>query len=166
MKRTKRSRQVRLTPAEISAKLARKRPWYSRAADFMTHYFGTVNFFVINAVFFLIWILVNTGLLPGIAPFDPFPFNFLTMFVSLEAIFLSVIVLISQNKESEVADLRDELDFEINVRAENEITKILNMLEEIREKIGLPPETDKELLEMEQPTDIEQLEAEIQSREP
>lgn len=165
MKRKKISRKTHVNPVELTERIARKRAWYSRAADFMTHYFGTINFFVINALFFLTWILINTGAIPGITPFDPFPFNFLTMFVSLEAIFLSVIVLISQNKESEIADIRDELDFQINVRAEDEITKILNMLEEIREKMGLPRETDKELLEMEQRTDIEELEREIKTRQ-
>ena len=126
-------------------------------ADSLTRAFGTVWFLVVNAMFFIVWILVNTGVWPLVPAFDPFPFIFLTMFVSLEAIVLSVVVLISQNRASDIADMREELDFEINVRAEEEVTRILVMLDEIHDHLGLDPLDDDELAEMKQRIDVKAL---------
>lgn len=145
--------------------LSKKKKWYDRAADFMTKIFGTVGFLVINALFFIAWILINLHFFPGIPAFDPYPFNFLTMFVSLEAIVLSIVVLVSQNKASEIADLRQELDFEIDVHAEREITRIIKMLKGIHNHLGMKPENDNELKAMEKDINIEKLEKEIKSRE-
>ncbi len=126
-------------------------------ADAMTRWFGTVWFLAGNALFFLVWILINIGTFSSIVPFDPFPFEFLTMFVSLEAIFLSVIVLISQNRAGRIADMREDLDLEINIRSEEEITRIINMLDEIHDHLGLPAEDDEELRHMKERTDVEKL---------
>lgn len=134
---------------------------YDKMADFMTRYFGTVSFFMWNAVFFVVWIVINVGLIEQIPIFDPYPFNFLTMFVSLEAIFLSVIVLISQNRASDIADMREELDFEINVEAEQEITHVLKMLEEIHKHLGLDYKRDRELRQMKRAKDIKKIGDEI-----
>lgn len=131
-------------------------------ADFMTNYFGTVSFFTANAILFASWTVLNLGLVPGIKIFDPYPFNFLTMVVSLEAIFLSVIVLISQNRSSKIADLREETNFAINARAEEEITKILKILDEVHDHIGLNPIDDQELTEMKKNLDIEELERRLE----
>ena len=126
-------------------------------ADAMTRWFGTVWFLVVNAIVFLVWILVNTGIWPIIPVFDEFPFILLTMFVSLEAIFLTVIVLISQNRAGRIADMREDLDFEINVRSEEEITRIINMLDEIHDHLGLDSRDDEELTSMKKKTDITKL---------
>ncbi len=127
---------------------------FDQIADFFTHSFGTVIFLILNVIFFLLWILINTGKTP-IGVFDPFPFGLLTMIVSLEAIFLTIIVLISQNRAGNIAYLRDEIDFEINVQAEDEITKILNILDEIHDHLGLKAEDDNELATMKQKTNLE-----------
>lgn len=141
----------------FKARMKLQKTWYDRLADFLTKSFGTLNFFIVHAIFFVIWIFINAGKIPGISAFDPFPFNFLTMVVSLEAIFLSIIVLVSENRQNEIADMREELDFEINVRAEQEITKILQMLEKIHGHLGLNTEEDPELMEMEERIDIKKL---------
>lgn len=133
-------------------------------ADGLTQGFGTVWFLVINIIFFIIWILVNSGTWPIMAVFDPFPFTLLTMFVSLEAIILSVVVLISQNRASEIADRREELDFEINVQAEEEITRMITMLDEIHDHLGLDPIDDDELVRMKEKIDIKKLGDQIQNR--
>ena len=150
--------------AGFKARLHIKKTWYDRAAHWMTSVFGTVGFLVFNLIFFAIWILINTNFFPNIPAFDPFPFNFLTMFVSLEAIVLSVVVLISQNKESKIADLREELDFEINVRAEKEITRIIKMLRGIHNHLGMRPENDPEIKEMQEDINIKKLEADIENQ--
>ncbi|MCI0444340.1 DUF1003 domain-containing protein, partial [bacterium] len=96
--------------------------------DQVTDFTGSVAFLVINSLWFIVWIVINLNLIPGIKAFDPFPFALLTMTVSLEAIFLSIFVLITQNRQSKIADLRQEIDLQINMIAEEEITKVMQML--------------------------------------
>ncbi len=89
-----------------------------RAADQVTAFAGSLNFVYIHSVWFGIWILINIGILGAALEFDKFPFGLLTMIVSLEAIFLATFVMVSQNRQSARADIRSQLDFETNVRAE------------------------------------------------
>src|SRR5687768_7524516 len=79
----------------LKAKADAKRSQPEKVADWMTAHFGSMGFLALNVGWFLIWLVVNAGLFPGIAAFDPFPFSLLTMIVSLEAIILSVFVMIS-----------------------------------------------------------------------
>ncbi len=141
----------------LEERLELEKRWSDRVAGFLTSSFGTVSFLLCNVTIFFIWILINIGLIKGITPFDPFPFGLLTMVVSLEAIFLSVIVLISQNRTSKIADLRQELDFIVTLQAEEEITRILTMLDEVHDHLGLNPKDDKELTEMKRKIDINRL---------
>src|SRR2546421_7375314 len=89
-----------------------------RAADQVTSFAGSLNFVYIHSVWFGIWILLNVGMLGASLKFDKFPFGLLTMIVSLEAIFLSTFVMVSQNRQAARADVRSELDFETNIRGE------------------------------------------------
>lgn len=131
----------------FEAQALKKRSFSIRIADDLAAIFGSSTFLLLNVVWFFIWIIINTGLLPEIKPFDPFPFGLLTMIVSLEAIVLAAIILVSQNRQSYVASLREELDLQINLIAEEEITKALKVLAEIRAKLGIK-EKDPELEEM------------------
>ena len=122
----------------------------------VAHFAGTTAFVYINAAFFAIWILLNVGLF-GLKPFDPFPFVMLTTVVSLEAIFLSLFVLLSQNRMQRVADERSELDLQINLLAEHELTRLMIAVDLIVEKMGieLPHEYQKEELEADvKPADV------------
>lgn len=138
-----------------------RRKWYHKFADGMTAFLGSIAFLIINTAWFILWVLWNNNLVPGLQPFDPYPYSFLTMVVSLEAIFLSVVVLISQNRQADIADLREEIDFNINVRAEQEITRILRMLDEIHDHLGLNPDDDEELLDMKKSVNIDEIEQQI-----
>ena len=89
-----------------------------RAADRITAFAGSLNFVYIHSVWFGIWIAINVGVLGASLKFDKFPFGLLTMIVSLEAIFLSTFVMVSQNRQAARADVRSELDFETNLRSE------------------------------------------------
>ena len=89
-----------------------------RAADSITTFSGSMRFVYIHSVWFGIWILLNVGLFSGALEFDKYPFGLLTMIVSLEAIFLSTFVMISQNRQASRADIRSQLDFETNLRSE------------------------------------------------
>jgi uncharacterized membrane protein len=89
-----------------------------RAADRVTAFAGSLRFVYLHSIWFGIWVVVNAGLLGTSVEFDKFPFGLLTMIVSLEAIFLSTFVMVSQNRQSARADIRSELDFETNLRSE------------------------------------------------
>jgi uncharacterized membrane protein len=135
--------------------------WADKIADFLTESFGTTWFLLLNLLFFAFWLLTNTGVL-GIEPFDPFPFNFLTMVVSLEAIFLAIIVLMSQNRASKIADIRQKMDFEVNVRAEEEITKIILLIDKLHGHLGVKHFKDPELKEMEKHTNLQEIQREAE----
>ena len=142
----------------LKAKMNLKRTLTDKCADRINSAFGSMPFFAFHLVVFALWVLTNTGFIPGISSFDPYPFSFLTMLVSLEAIFLSIFVLISQNRESDVADLREEVDLQLNIGAEKEITRILIMLDEIHDKLGLNPVDDAELKRMKKTINMERME--------
>ena len=94
--------------------------------------------------------------------FDPFPYGLLTMIVSLEAIFLSTFVLISQNRLSEEADRRADLDLHIGLLTEAELTKVLKMLHSVTDKLGIENDDADELADLELPTNPEDVLAEIE----
>lgn len=124
------------------------RTWPEKVADAVTENTGSITFLLINLYWFFAWIILNIEVIPGIIPFDPFPFGLLTMIVSLEAIVLAIFVLVSQNRAAKISALRDELQLQVNLIAEEEITKVLEVLSDIRGKVGIrkpDPELEKML---------------------
>ncbi len=152
------------TIRSFKAKVNAKRSTADKIADLMTASFGTVAFLTFNALFFIAWILWNTGSIAGLAPIDPFPFGLLTMVVSLEAIFLAIIVLISQNREARVAELREEVELYINTYAENEITKVMYLLTLLLDKQGIDLTKDEDLKDMLANIDSEVIEQELEKQ--
>jgi len=128
--------------------MSQQRTFAERLADAITYIFGDLKFAVLNFVWFFGWIIWNMDWVPGLKPFDPFPFGLLTMIVSLEAIFLSIFVLISQNRSAKIDKLRSEIDLQINLTAEQEITKVLSMLKILLEKNGVDFSHDEDLPRM------------------
>src|SRR5204863_2627636 len=110
---------------------------------------------------FSIWVLINTGHL-GVPAFDPFPYGLLTMVVSLEAIFLSALVLITQNRLTAEVERRADLDLHIGLLTEHELTRVLQMLDAIQEKLGIENDSDSELTDLEMETRPEDVLAEIE----
>jgi uncharacterized membrane protein len=108
-----------------------------RIGDAITSFAGSMAFVYIHTVWFGFWILLNVGLIhiPSISEFDPFPFGLLTLIVSLEAIFLSTFVLISQNRLACASERRAELDLQVNLLAEQKATKALEMLDQIARQL-------------------------------
>lgn len=102
-----------------------------RFSDAVARHAGRVWFISTHAIWFGGWLILNSGYVPGIHPFDPFPYQFLTFVVSLEAIFLSLFILMSQNRSNRQADARSHLDLQINLLAEQESTKILHLLQSL-----------------------------------
>ena len=131
----------RMRKMEDWSKLHRSVP--DRAAEAVARFCGRISFVWIHAVLFAVWILWNV--LPKLPRFDPYPFTFLTLCVSLEAIFLSSFILISQNYEMRVTERRTQLDLQINLLAEQENTKILALLELMAKKMGAIEADDPEI---------------------
>jgi uncharacterized membrane protein len=136
-----------------------KRSTADRVAAFVAQFCGSVAFVWIHALVFGAWIGWNV--IPGLRHFDPYPFIFLTLCVSLEAIFLSSFILISQNYEMRVAERRNQLDLQINLLAEQENTKMLQLLDRMARKMGLYEEDDPEIQVLEQATRPETLARQI-----
>ena len=149
------------TIVHLRLKAARERTPEQRIADAITSFSGRMIFVYIHIVWFSAWILLNSGLF-GMEPFDPFPYGLLTMIVSLEAIFLSTFVLISQNRMVELAEKRADLDLHIDLLTEYELTRVLQMLRAIQEKMGIADEEDEELSDLEMETKPEAVLAEIE----
>lgn len=149
----------------LKARANVKRTRSERLADQMTSGFGSMPFLIANAVWFAAWMVVNLGWIGGVQPFDPFPFGLLTMIVSLEAIVLAIVVLISQNRAERIADLREEVALQVEEISEREITKVLALVVQLLQQQGIDVSEDEELRAMLQMTDTEgltkQLEQEV-----
>ena len=129
-----------------------KRSLQDKIADLITDFSGSMAFVYIHTILFTVWLVMNVGgnhNIFGFKPFDPYPFQLLTLIVSLEAIFLSTFVLVSQNRMGAQADKRAELDLHVGLLSEHEITRILKMLDAIQDKLGIDNERDPELSELE-----------------
>lgn len=135
--------------------------WPDVLAKKLTNYFGNIWFFCALLIFVAGWMFLNSGIVSGMSIIDEYPFILLVMCVQLFEVFLSVIVLINQNREGAIAEVRTQMDFEINVQAEREITKILHMLEEVHLHLDIAKK-DAELEVMKEKIDIEKIKEEIE----
>ena len=134
-----------------------------RIANTITRFAGSMRFVYLHVLFVAFWVVANLGQLPGIPKFDP-TFVILAMAASVEAIFLSTFVLITQNQMSVAADKRAELDLQISLLAEHEITKLAGLLSAIAERLGVESEVDAEVEELKQDVAPEAVLDEIEER--
>lgn len=119
---------------ELERAAKEERTSSDRVASRIANFCGSMTFVGVHVIWFGIWILINS--IPGIPHIDPFPFTFLTLVVSLEAIFLSTFILISQNHDTKISERRNHLDLQINLLSEQENTEMLRMLRAIADKVG------------------------------
>jgi uncharacterized membrane protein len=117
--------------AKLEASFVKNRSAADKLADWIGSFSGSVTFVICHVAIYGLWILINLKLIPGLKPFDPYPFLLLSVVVSVEAIFLSTFVLMKQNRMSRQADQRDHLDLQINLLAEREMTMVLQLLQRI-----------------------------------
>lgn len=106
----------------VNEEIASDLSWGQKIANFIAEFSGSMPFLFINAAIFAGWVLINLDLIPGLTAFDPYPFGFLTMAVSLEAIFLSIFVLLAQNLQAAKDKIRSDIEYDINLKAELEIS--------------------------------------------
>ena len=108
----------------VNQEMEDKRTTVQKAADWIAAFSGSILFLAIHIVIFATWIVVNLGWIPGVPAFDPFPYGLLTMVVSLEAIILSVFVLLSQNRQAAKESVRADIEYDVNLKAELEVAHL------------------------------------------
>ncbi|MDO8660658.1 MAG: DUF1003 domain-containing protein [Candidatus Woesearchaeota archaeon] len=123
--------EIMVKTKNLAEEARKQETWSDKVADKIAIFCGNMIFVYAHALIFLAWVLYNWNNATG---FDPYPFGVLTMLVSLEAIILSSFILISQNRQSSVSDLRSELDYQVNLRSEKLISEVRAMLHEMNGK--------------------------------
>jgi len=118
----------------VNEEMEEKLPTLQRIADWIAWFSGSMLFLIINGLWFTIWISINVFPL-GLPQFDPFPFGLLTMIVSLEAIFLSCFVLISQNRQAAKDKIRSDIEYDVNIKAELEVAHLHEKVDHIHEQM-------------------------------
>jgi uncharacterized membrane protein len=158
--RRKRRYVANLAFGAIKAQHAANRSLLERFVDMLNEVASSTAFLVIHVACFTFWVLWNTGHM-GIRPIDPYPFGLMTTIVSLEAIFLSIFVLMAQQRESAIAELREELGLQVNLRVEQEVTKTLQLVAGLYTRLGHRVSDDPELVHMLQPLDVKAIERDL-----
>jgi uncharacterized membrane protein len=143
------------------------RTFSERAGDQVTKFAGSVIFLFLHILFILTWVAVNIGAIPAVKPFDPFPFGILSIAVSSEAVFLTIFVLISQNRMSRQEEKRAHLDLQVSMLAEQELTTLLQMQQKICQHLGVNvTEEKKEVKDFAKATDVHELARELDQKLP
>ena len=135
-----------------------------RVADAITRFTGSMRFVYLHVVIFGAWIIINLGAIPWVPRFDP-SFVILAMVASVEAIFLSTFILITQNRMTATAEKRAELDLQINLLAEHEVTKLVAMVAAVADRLGVKTEVDEEISELKEDVVPEAVLDEIDDRQ-
>lgn len=159
-RRMRRSAGINTAFRAIKAEAASHRSPMEVLADRMIGVASATPFLVIHAFAFIAWIYWNLPF-SGLPKFDPYPYGMLTLMVSLEAIFLSIFVLMTQSRESRIGELREELTLQVNLRMEEEITKTLHLVAGLYARMNLTLADDPELRAMLEPLDPKKMEADL-----
>lgn len=150
---------------EVRRETERRMSLEDRVADAITGFAGSMRFVYAHVVLFGGWLLLNTGVVPGVRPWDPFPFVMLAMFASVEAIFLSTFVLISQNRMSVLSERRADLDLQVSLLSEHEVTRLVQMVDALCLHLGVRMERAEDLEELKEDVRPEVVMEEIQAAE-
>jgi uncharacterized membrane protein len=138
-----------------------------RLADAVGVFAGGPLFVVLHLVLLVTWLLINSGRIPSLRPFDPYPFSLLGVIVAVEAVILSSFILMRQNRMMRRGERRDHLNLQVDLLAEKEITKLLQMVRAICGHMGLQNiMADKEIRDLSQNTSIESISQTLEDRLP
>jgi uncharacterized membrane protein len=153
--------------ARMEREFLDQRDWKDKLGDSIANFIGKMSFILFHAIGIAVWFFVNSGAISAITPFDPFPYVLLTMIVSLEGVLIAAFVLMKQNRMSRRADQRDHLNLQIDLLAEKEITKMLELQRLICRKLGVEEAfADAETKELAENTAVETLARELEHRLP
>jgi uncharacterized membrane protein len=154
------------TVARLEQEFLEQRTTTDRVGDAITGFAGTMKFVILHIIVLTGWFIVNSGVVSFIRPFDPFPYVLMTMMVSLEGVLLATFILMKQNRMSRRADQRDHLNLQIDLLAEKEITKILQLQRHLCQHFGIAAANDAEGVAMSQHTAVEDLARELEKKLP
>src|ERR1700674_5955293 len=136
-----------------------------RVSELITKFVGNTVFLLAQLILISAWILVNLGVIPGVAAFDPFPFGVLALIVSSEGVFLTVFVLISQGRMARQSDRRSHLGLQVSMLSEQELTTILQMLQKLCQHMGVNVDSSKqEVQSFSKTTDVHKLASELEGQ--
>jgi uncharacterized membrane protein len=150
---------------QVRQREERRKSVSERIADAVTRFAGSMWCVYVHALLFGGWIICNLGWIAGIRPWDPFPFVMLAMIASVEAIFLSTFILISQNHMARIADRRAELSLQISLLSEHELTRVVQMLDVIAQRLDVPRPPEAEMEDIKQDIQPEKVVEQIERAE-
>src|SRR6202158_1845541 len=138
-----------------------------RASDTIVKFIGSLTFLLLHALLVAAWTLINLNVIPGIKPFDPFPFGILALVVSSESVFLTIFVLIRQSRMARQSERRSHLDLQVSMLSEQELTTILQMLQKLCQHMGVNVDSSKqEIRSFSKTTDVHKLASELEDKLP
>ena len=144
-----------------------RRTLTERISDVITKLVGNMGFLLAHLILLSGWSLVNLHVIPGLKPFDPFPFGVLALVVSSQSVFLTIFVLISQNRMARQSERRSHLDLQVGMLSEQELTTVLQMLQKLCQHMGVNVDSSKqEVQSFSKTTDVHKLASELQNKLP
>lgn len=153
--------------AKLEHDALERRTATERVSDIITKLVGNVRFLAIQLLLIAGWCLANLHIIPGLKPFDPFPFGVLALVVSSESVFLTAFVLISQSRMARQSERRSHLDLQVSMLSEQELTTILQMLQKLCQHVGVNVDSSKqEVQSFTKTTDVHKLASELEEKLP
>jgi uncharacterized membrane protein len=153
--------------AKLEEEALGRRTRTERQSDSIVRFIGSPKFLLLHIIMVAIWITANLNLIPGVNPFDPFPFGILALFVSSESVFLTIFVLISQNRMARQAERRSHLDLQVGMLTEQELTTVLQMLQKLCQHAGVDVKSSsKQVQGFSETTDVHKLASELDKKLP
>jgi uncharacterized membrane protein len=153
--------------AKLEEEALDRRTPTEHVSDAIVKFIGSVEFLVLHAILVAVWSIVNLNLIPFVKAFDPFPFGILALFVSSESVFLTIFVLISQNRMARQGERRSHLDLQVGMLAEQELTMMLQMLQKLCQHTGVDVKSATQQVQgFSETTDVHKLASELEDKLP
>jgi uncharacterized membrane protein len=152
--------------AQLERDALHRRSWTERFSENTVKFIGSIAFLLLNALLIGAWTLINLNLIPGLTPFDRFPFGILALILSAESIILTIFVLISQNRLVRQSEKRAHLDLQVGLLAEQELTAVVQMLHKLCEHAGVNVDYSKHAETFGKATDVHKIARELDEKLP
>jgi uncharacterized membrane protein len=153
--------------ARLEEEALNRRTRTERDSDAIVKFIGSVRFLVLHGILVFVWVILNLNLLPRVKPFDPFPFGILALVVASESVFLTICVLISQNRMARQAERRSHLDLQVGMLAEQELTTMLQMPQKLCQHAGVDVKSaNLQVQGFSETTDVGKLASELEEKLP
>ena len=153
--------------AKLEEEALERRTPTERYSDAIVRFIGSLKFLVVHVVLVVVWSTLNLNLIPNVKPFDPFPFGILALFVASESVFLTIFVLMSQNRMARQSERRSHLDLQVGMLAEQELTMMLRMLQKLCQHTGVDVKSATQLVQgFSEATDVQKLASELEDKLP